>query len=340
MSVGCCNGAALVNAYEGSTSNGVSYRPNGTVIKAGANALTGQPTYAKGDVVGMVIDFTARTVKFNNNGGTFTPTVDITSLGTDIFYSCTLGDGGTFSSVDVSTASPPAGATAWDDAPMFANANLNIVSHGDSISLTSAVQRNYLPRLASILPARVQWTRCGINGGSWNYNWVSSGYDKDMLDDAPIRVDPARSASMKNVLILFAGTNGMFTTLGNHSAATEYTNFQTYYAARLAAGWQRSEIIVCTMLPRTSFSEATRTTYNTSLVNGAAGGAYKICRLDLIPEIGLAGQNTNLTWFLDGTHPTDAGHEIIARAIYALISTLPPATVQTFQQVGIREDLR
>ena len=103
MEVGCCNGVVGLNTYPGSSNNGVSYRPNGTVIKNAANVLTSQPTYTTGDKIGMVVDFNNRTVKFNKNGGSFTSTVDITSLSEDIFVAVSLGDGGTFSSVTLST---------------------------------------------------------------------------------------------------------------------------------------------------------------------------------------------------------------------------------------------
>lgn len=207
---------------------------------------------------------------------------------------------------------------AWNDFPMFPGATVNIVAHGDSMSLTGAVQQIYLPRIAALITSNAvgvaQWTRCGINGASWNFAWVSAGYPYTLTQDAPLRVDPKRSG-LPNWLIVFAGTNGI--TLNANSAATEYAAFQTYIAARVAAGWPAAKIIVCTMLPRTGVSETTRTNYNASLVGDSGGVGYKLARLDLDASIGAAGQDTNLTWFLDGTHPTDAGQAIIASLIYA-----------------------
>ena len=101
MEVGCCNGSVGLNTYPGSSNNGVSYRPGGTVVKNAANALTGQPAYTTGDVIGMVVDLDLHTVKFNKNGGAYTSTVDITSLGADVFAAVSLGDGATFASVSI-----------------------------------------------------------------------------------------------------------------------------------------------------------------------------------------------------------------------------------------------
>lgn len=320
MDVGVCNGVAVVNNYTGNDNNALGYRPSGALIK---NALqVGSTTaYTTGDIIGMLVDFTARTVKFRKNGAAFSSAIDVTSLGSDLFACCSLENGATFSSVQLNAVSSyPAGSSAWTDTPLFPGAALNIVAHGDSISLTSTVQRTYLPRLAALIQANgvgvASWTRCGINGASWNYAWPSAGYPSTLIEDAVLRVDPARVVSLDNWLICFAGTNGLLSTLGAHSAATEYANFQTYIAARIAAGQDMAKTIACMMLPRTGMSEATRTTYNASLVSGAATYGYKLARLDLNPNIGAAGQNLDLTWFQDGTHPTDAGHAVIAQIIF------------------------
>lgn len=337
MEVGCCNGVVGLGTYPGSSNNGVSYRPNGTVIKNAANVLTSQPTYTTGDVIGMVVDLDAHTVKFNKNGGSFTSTVSITTLGTDVFAGVSLGDGGTFSSVQLQESSLPAGTLGWlDVAP--GNATINVIGHGDSISLTGAVQRTYLPRLVSLMTAAGEvprWTRAGINGASWTYAWPTAGYPSTLTEDIALRTTSARVSSPPNRLIAFAGTNGI--TLAAHSAATEYANFQTYLAAQLAAGFAVSEIYVLTMLPRTGVSEVTRSAYNALLIAGAITSGYNIVRLDLEPNIGAAGQNLNTTWFLDGTHPTDAGHAVIAQKIYDAMY-LARSTVGGVKRGSVEDD--
>ena len=212
--------------------------------------------------------------------------------------------------------SAPAGAKAWNDRwarPL----TRNIVAHGDSISLTSGCNKTYLPRLPALLTGNTRWIRCGANGHSWAYAWPSSGYAYTMMQDAPLRVDPQR-ISVPNWLIAFAGTNGII--LGGHSAATEAADAATYLDARIAAGWDATKIVVCTMLPRTGDNDATRAAYNTALVSAANARGCKLARLDLDATIGPDGADTNLTYFSDGTHPTDAGHAIIATLIAAQIS--------------------
>lgn len=213
----------------------------------------------------------------------------------------------------------PAGTGPWVSYPQFPGATYNVVGHGDSMSLTSACQRTYLPRVVALMAAAgkiASWRRCGINGASWAYAWPSAGYPLTLAQDALVRADPAKGRGV-NWLLVMAGTNGII--LGGHSAATEYADFQIYIAARIAAGWPVANIVVCTMLPRTGDVDATRLAYNTSLIGGAATYGYKLARLDLDPNIGPDGADTNLTYFSDGTHPTDAGHAIIASIIYALM---------------------
>lgn len=100
--VGLANGAAGLGIYAGSDNNGISWQPGGNVLKnAGFVGGITTPSFTTGDVLGMVVDLDAHTVKFNKNGAAFSATADITSLGSDVFVACTLGDGSTFSSVQL-----------------------------------------------------------------------------------------------------------------------------------------------------------------------------------------------------------------------------------------------
>lgn len=100
---GLANGSCPINNYPGFDNNGISWQPGGNVLKNGGfvGGIT-TPSFTTGDVLGMVADFGAHTVKFNKNGGAFSATADITSLGTDVFVAFALGDGSTFSSVSIS----------------------------------------------------------------------------------------------------------------------------------------------------------------------------------------------------------------------------------------------
>ncbi len=198
-------------------------------------------------------------------------------------------------------------------------ADLVVASHGDSLSKDFG-KDNYIFQLKALITSgqslNARLAQRGINGISYNYRWPSEPYTATMLTDATAVVDPVRVSGINSWLIVFAGTNGMVASLGNHSAATEYADFKTYIAARISAGWSANKIIACTMLPRTGFTDSIRQTFITSMVGDDGGYGYRLARLDQNANIGAAGDDTNLTYFYDGTHPTAAGHAIIASTIY------------------------
>lgn len=298
--LGVGNTKSPTNVYAGFDNNGVSLSWNGNVYKGGGYAGVSLSSYTTGDVIGMTVDLNAHTVKFNKNGGLYSATVDITSLGSDVYVASSLGNGSPAASVQIVSDN-------WNDYPWT---TLNIVAHGDSITLNGGALRPYLPRLVDLIEAnRVGWaqgTKVGINGVSWNFAWSGAGYPNTMLQDAPLHVDNARNASMPNWLIAFAGTNGF--AIAHHSATDEYTHLKLYINARIAAGWPADHIIVCTMLARTGVSETDRTAYNAAIVGDASGIGYKVARLDLL----------SIT-FLDGTHPDDASHQLIAQSLFAVM---------------------
>lgn len=324
MRIGIGNGVTGLGVSSGLDTNSISYGSQGNVLYNSGFLSSPPASFTAGDTLGMLVDFNVSTVKFNKNGGTFSPAYDISSIGSEIFLNVCFNSASILPSVQL-IANPkypfPGGSQPWINSPVFANATLNIVNDGDSISLTSAATSIYLPQLANLIVANGKgipyWTRCGINGASWNYAWNGTIYPYTITQDAPLRVDVAQRNGITNWLIPFAGTNGIL--LAGHSAATEYSDFQTYIAARISAGWTAANIVVCTCLPRTGLNETTRGTYNTDLVNGAVTYGYKLARLDQDPTIGQAGDNLNTTYYSDGTHPTAAGHAIIASIIYAVM---------------------
>jgi lysophospholipase L1-like esterase len=332
LAVGLAAGYVITNDTIGSDANSVGYRRDySQILLNNVGGVTSPGAYNAGDIIGMLVNFTANTVQFNLNGGAFNSTTDITSLGGILFIAASYPNTSPLSSIKInggygSFVYPiPAGATPWNAGFPPAGTTLNIINHGDSISLTSGVQNNYLPRLAALIQSNnkglPKWTRCGSNGVSWNYAWAGGEpYPYTLIQDIPLRVVPAYSGTLTNWVIAFAGTNGIDPFLGNHSAATEYANFQTYITALLATGIPASNVIVCTMLPRTGITDSIRTTYNASLVSGAATYGYQLARLDLNPNIGFAGQNLT-SWYQQpgGVHPVDAGQAIIASIIYGVM---------------------
>ena len=118
-------------------------------------------------------------------------------------------------------------------------------------------------------------------------------------------------------MIAFAGTNGI--AIKGNSAAQEYADFVTWITTALSKGWTASNIAVCTMLPRAGVSEITRRNYNALLINGVATYGYQIVRFDLDSIMGKGGANSNQTYYSDGTHPTTAGHAILANLVTQVI---------------------
>lgn len=153
----------------------------------------------------------------------------------------------------------------------------------------------------------------------WAWNTSGAKTTPNLISLAATQVDPLLNAPNSPWLILFAGTNDI--TYGD-TAAQAYASFQTYIAARLAAGWPAARTIVCTMLPRGSAVEAARTPYNASLVSGASTYGYKLARLDLDPNIGQANQNTNPEFYEQtfAIHPNIAGMTIVASDIAAIFA--------------------
>lgn len=195
---------------------------------------------------------------------------------------------------------------------------LHIATHGDSLTSDLGVSNYSVVLKALVLSGQslnAKLTQRGINGISYNYRWPSEPYTATLTEDAVSVIDATKvGAGVANWLVVFAGTNGM--ALNSNTAATEYANFKTYIAARIAAGWVGNKIVVCTMLPRTGFTDATRQTFNTSLVGDDGAYGYRLARLDQNANIGDAGDDTNTTYFYDGTHLTAAGHSIVAGIIY------------------------
>lgn len=196
-------------------------------------------------------------------------------------------------------------------------ANFQVVTHGDSITRDKG-RFNYIYGLSWLLINGQSLSptilKRGINGISWNFRWTGEPYTNTMLQDAPLLVDPARRLDInRRWLVAFAGSNGI--SINGNSAATEYTAFTNYIAARIAAGWTATNIIVCTMLPRTGVTDSVRTNYNGLIVADSGAYGYKVSRLDLT-VIGAPGADLNTAYFYDGIHPTEFGHAVIATNIY------------------------
>jgi peptidoglycan hydrolase-like protein with peptidoglycan-binding domain/lysophospholipase L1-like esterase len=154
----------------------------------------------------------------------------------------------------------------------------------------------------------------GFGGVSWNRAQLTR---PKLIDDGLIAVDTTLGDGDVNWLIGFAGTNGI--ALDLNSAATEYANFETWIDDRINAGWDPSNIIIGTMLPRDGVSNTTRDSYNNLLIAGATTYGYTIAPFHLNASIGANGQDADTDYFLDGIHPTIAGYQIMSDIIYDIM---------------------
>jgi len=188
---------------------------------------------------------------------------------------------------------------------------------GDSIMKGDGVDE-FLPIVAANLGVDVSVYNYGVNGQSWVYDWSGDpavGTMTSNLDTVSLLLETPTPGGHK--MIAFAGTNGI--AIKGNSAAQEYADFVTWIATALSKGWTASNIAVCTMLPRSGVNETTRRNYNALLIGGAAIYGYQIIRFDLDSIMGRGGADSNQTYYSDGTHPTTAGHAILANSVIQVI---------------------
>jgi SPRY domain len=130
--IGVCNAGANMENYPGSDNFGASYPSDyGFFYKNGVALGTATPgLYGDGAIVGVLVDFTAHTMKTNLNGGAFSAPVDIASLGADVFIAGGMSPN-PFASVltlnAVLTYPLPSGATEWNGAAPPPPAPVNTV---------------------------------------------------------------------------------------------------------------------------------------------------------------------------------------------------------------------
>jgi lysophospholipase L1-like esterase len=125
-------------------------------------------------------------------------------------------------------------------------------------------------------------------------------------------------ASPPQTFVVHAGSadfRGAFT-------VTDVINaMSSYVSGRITAGYLASRFIIGTALPRSGLDETTRGNFNTAVVSLAASLGVSCARFDLDPNIGVAGAQTNTTYYQgDQTHPTNAGQEIMAGIIEGIMA--------------------
>lgn len=138
-----------------------------------------------------------------------------------------------------------------------------------------------------------------------NENWlfinlgVSGETLATMLANAPTAVDPLYTHGVKDLVVIWGGTNDLD---DGSTVASVYANLTSYVAARHAVGWK---VIVPTMLSRIGL-DTQKNAFN-ALILANSAGADGIADFTGTP-LGCDGCYANTTWFQsDGVHPTALG---------------------------------
>jgi lysophospholipase L1-like esterase len=205
----------------------------------------------------------------------------------------------------------------------FAHAEkVTIVAHGESITAGYALANpdtQAFPALlrdklnASGLPVSV--LNLGNSGAGFSF---VGAHGSTLAGEAPSIVD--NHAGPKSVLILLMSSNEMH--FGKTSAQA-FALFEAYVSARLRAGFLPGNMIVCPILPRPTVSENERSAYNSPLIAAQDVYGYRLARLDQSREIGQAESYKNtMYWDRDQVHPNALGHQIMARVIYPVLSSI------------------
>lgn len=149
----------------------------------------------------------------------------------------------------------------------------------------------------------------------------------ELITDAAT-VDALLQSGQSNILSVFIGAN-------NAPDTTFLTSLASYCDARRAAGWY---VLLGTLLPQTvqpSFNAA-RVTANTEIRKWTASGstvvgkhADRVFDFAADPVMGLDATASNLTYFIDGLHPTLVGQarmrDIFWPVLDAAMSNAAPA---------------
>ena len=193
-----------------------------------------------------------------------------------------------------------------------AAATIDLLMVGDSIINNYPDPGFFSLALKDLIATRqasaVNLTRIGAGGASWNYDHSSTGTINALLTAS------INSFSSVSKVVMFAGTNGLV--LGAKAPAQEFADFEVCLNLILARGVLPANIIVCTMLPRQSYSEVNRSSYNSLLITGSATYGYKIAGFHLNYEIGYSGAAGETYWYSDQIHPTVNACDQMARIVY------------------------
>ena len=285
---------------------GASNASAGTVTTLTSAAITGVAgDYIALSVIGNTLTCARNSsnsiLEFNDSSSPLTSGFPGISMG---------GNVATISNFTFVNVGAPAGATK------------NIVFDGDSIIAANgngssntdpATSFLYVPEVTAYVTNLGVSSKCvGITAAA-----PGGGNIESMLTTGTSVVDTLFVPGIKNILVIFGGTNDLFF---SRTPAQAYADLTTYVAARHAAGWK---VIIVPAVSRTATTTPAldaKEAILTSLILGNSAGADAVVPLPLSLIGPGASLNTNL-FSADQTHLTEMAHiGILARAFSGVLS--------------------
>lgn len=193
----------------------------------------------------------------------------------------------------------------------------NFVIDGDSIAMGYNVATPWNSSLTLI-------------SGPWNISdlGVPNRTLATCIINASTSIDILYTPGIRNILFIWVGVNDFF--FLSSSAATVYSELQTYVAARKAVGWTVIVSLICS----NDSVDSTVQTFN-GLLGADSSFANGILSLP-ITLTGL-GAYSNLTYFLaDGVHPNqNSNTNIIAPNVSSIVNSFIPSPPPNFVNSNI-----
>jgi hypothetical protein len=196
-----------------------------------------------------------------------------------------------------------------------------LVAEGDSLTFgngtTSHIQTyaaNANPKIAGLVYAVAG---AGLNGA----DGTNSLYGRKSLTS---NIPPAVKGSRKYILTVLIGRNDLVTGTYIGNAALYAADVATYCGLMRAAGYDKIALATC--LPSTMANFNTnRNAYN-AIITGAgwaaANGIDAIIDFAADATMGPDAAASNATYYSDGTHPTQAGQDLLEPIYRAVVDAL------------------
>ena len=210
---------------------------------------------------------------------------------------------------------PPAGVSTGVVPPVSLKAAIGkIVFDGDSLTAGSTATDPYPSQLMRRFRPGVQWVNLGIGGQRL----------EEMLDNAPIKVDPLYDIHLgQNVVVVWGGTNDMRHWL--HSPEVVYSQLRQYCLERRERGFT---VVALTLLPRSDGAypagfEASRQAVNREIRATWPGFADAFVDVGADRLIGQLGCELNPRFFSgDRVHLNNSGLGVVAGQVGELLRRL------------------